>query len=75
MNKLILEVPTGIRYISEWEDFDFENFPDKCIINKQLPGCGFTEWCIRNHHPLVLCSPRKMLLQNKSDQHPEVFLT
>ena len=74
MDRTILEVPAGIRYISDWEEFDFENFPDKCIINKQLPGCGFTEWCIRNRHPLVLCSPRKMLLQNKSDQHPEVFL-
>lgn len=74
MDRTILEVPTGIRYISDWEEFDFGNFPDKCIINKQLPGCGFTEWCIRNRHPLVLCSPRRMLLQNKADQHPEVFL-
>ena len=74
MDRTILEVPAGIRYISDWEEFDFGNFPDKCIINKQLPGCGFTEWCIRNRHPLVLCSPRRMLLQNKADQHPEVFL-
>lgn len=74
MDRTILEVPAGIRYISDWEEFDFGNFPDKCIINKQLPGCGFTEWCIRNCHPLVLCSPRRMLLQNKADQHPEVFL-
>ena len=74
MNRIKLEVPLGIRYISDWEEFDFKNFPDKCIINKQLPGCGFTEWCIRNQHPLILCSPRKMLLQNKTDQHPEVFL-
>ena len=74
MDRTILEVPSGIRYISDWEEFDFGNFPDKCIINKQLPGCGFTEWCIRNRHPLVLCSPRRMLLQNKADQHPEVFL-
>ena len=74
MDRTILEVPAGIRYISDWGEFDFGNFPDKCIINKQLPGCGFTEWCIRNRHPLVLCSPRRMLLQNKADQHPEVFL-
>ncbi len=74
MDRIILKVPAGIRYISDWEEFDFGNFPDKCIINKQLPGCGFTEWCIRNRHPLVLCSPRRMLLQNKADQHPEVFL-
>ena len=74
MEKIILDVPCGIRYISDWEDFDFSNFPDKCIINKQLPGCGFTEWVIRNPKPMILSSPRKMLLQNKTDQHPEVFL-
>ena len=74
MEKVEIVVPSGVRYISDWEEFDFKNFPAKCIINKQLPGCGFTEWCIRNNHPLVLCSPRKMLLQNKSEQHPEVFL-
>jgi len=74
MEKIILDVPCGIRYISDWKDFDFSNFPDKCIINKQLPGCGFTEWVIRNPKPMILCSPRKMLLQNKTDQHPEVFL-
>ena len=74
MEKVEIVVPSRVRYISDCEEFDFENFPTKCIINKQLPGCGFTEWCIRNNHPLILCSPRKMLLQNKAEQHPEVFL-
>ena len=75
MDKTIIQVPPGIRYISEWSEFNFRNFPDQCIINKQLPGCGFTEWCIRNSDNVILCSPRKMLLQNKTDQHPgEVFL-
>ena len=75
MEKVILDVPSGIRYISDWEDFDFKNFPDKCIINKQLPGCGFTEWCIRNQKPTVLSSPRRVLLLNKAEQHPEdIFL-
>ena len=75
MEKVILNVPCGIRYISDWEEFDFKNFPDKCIINKQLPGCGFTEWVINNPENNVLCSPRKMLLLNKAEQHPEdVFL-
>ena len=75
MERVILDVPCGIRYISDWEDFNFKNFPDKCIINKQLPGCGFTEWVINNPEDDVLCSPRKMLLLNKAEQHPEdVFL-
>ena len=62
-------VPRGIRYIGEWKDFCFSNFPDKCIINKQLPGCGFTEYCINGPENVILCSPRKMLLKNKYDQH------
>jgi hypothetical protein len=63
-------VPRGIRFISELgTDFRFYKFPVKCIINKQLPGCGFTEYCLRGPENVILCSPRKMLLKNKKDQH------
>ena len=75
MEKFNITVPKGIRYISEWEDFRFNNFPAKCIINKQLPGCGFTEYCLRGPENIILCSPRKMLLKNKKDQHKfDVYL-
>ena len=68
-------VPRGIRYISDWSEFNFNKFPGKCIINKQLPGCGFTEYCIRSNENVILCSPRKMLLKNKKDQHEfDVYL-
>ena len=63
-------VPRGIRYISEMDSlFRFYKLPVKCIINKQLPGCGFTEYCINGPENVILCSPRKMLLKNKKDQH------
>ena len=63
-------VPRGIRYISEVDSlFRFYKLPVKCIINKQLPGCGFTEYCLRGPENVILCSPRKMLLKNKKDQH------
>ena len=71
-NKMYREkviVPRGIRFISEWNEFNFSKFPNKCIINKQLPGCGFTEYCIRSNENIILCSPRKMLLKNKKNQH------
>ena len=75
MEKFNITVPKGIRYIGEWEDFRFNNFPAKCIINKQLPGCGFTEYCLRGPENIILCSPRKMLLKNKKDQHKfDVYL-
>ena len=68
MNKTVLNVPFGIRYISEWEDFQLPDFP--VIINKQITGCGFTEWCINDRLHKVVCSPRKILLENKAEQHP-----
>lgn len=69
-------VPRGIRFILELgTDFRFYKLPVKCIINKQLPGCGFTEYCIGGPENVILCSPRKMLLKNKKDQHGrEVYL-
>lgn len=65
-------VPRGIRFMSEWTDFGLPDYP--CILDKQIPGCGFTEYCICNRENIVLCSPRKLLLENKEDQHQgEVF--
>ena len=73
MKKQKIEVPEKIRYMSEWEGYSIFNFPH--ILNKQIPGCGFTEYCITNNEDVILCSPRKILLQNKYDQHKdEVFL-
>ena len=76
MNVIKLDVPAGCRYVSEIEEFKIYDFPH--ILNKQIPGCGFTEYCIdplKNSENVVLCSPRKILLQNKYDQHKdEVFL-
>ena len=72
-DKFIHSVPKGIRYISDWNEFEIFNFPH--ILDKQIPGCGFTEYCITNDENVVLCSPRKILLQNKYDQHSDdVFL-
>ena len=75
MDRQKIVVPRDIRYISEWSEFNFNRFPGKCIINKQLPGCGFTEYCIGGPENVILCSPRKMLLENKKEQHEnEVYL-
>ena len=75
MDKKKIEVPEGIRFLSDWEGFNFSEFPGKSIINKQIPGCGFTEYCIRSNENIILCSPRKILLENKWDQHQgEVYL-
>lgn len=73
MKRDVIVVPAGYRYISEIPDFKLYDFPH--ILNKQIPGCGFTEYCITNNENVILCSPRKILLQNKYEQHKnDVFL-
>ena len=74
MELINIKVPENVRYISEWLDF---NLPQgHCIINKTVCGCGFTEYCLTNSLPTILCSPRKILLENKEEQHKgdNVFL-
>ena len=69
MEKITINVPEKIRYISEWKEF---RLPDEvCIINKQITGCGFTEFCLSLDNPfnVILVSPRKILLENKEEQH------
>ena len=72
MNKSKLIVPAGIRYMSKWNNFTIPDYP--CIIDKKIPGCGFTEYCITNSEDIILCSPRKILLSNKEEQHPGEIL-
>lgn len=40
-------------------------------MNKRITGCGFTEYFLRNPYNVILCSPRRMLLENKVDQHSD----
>ena len=72
MNKITIKVPKGIRYINQWKEFSLPDHP--CIIDKQITGCGFTEYCLTNSDNVILCSPRKILLENKSEQHGDTVL-
>lgn len=67
MDITVVGVPKGIRYISDWKEFSLPETPQ--IIDKQIPGCGFTEYCLTNSDNVILCSPRKILLENKEEQH------
>jgi hypothetical protein len=67
MKKMKIRVPKGVRYINQWEGFTLPDHP--CIIDKQITGCGFTEYCLTNKDNVILCSPRKILLENKEEQH------
>ena len=69
MKKIIQKVPSGrdIKYISEWNEYKIPS--GHCIVDKGVTGCGYTEYTLTNNLPTVLCSPRKLLLENKSEQH------
>lgn len=70
MKKQTIVIPKGIRYISEWKELK-EHLPvgETYILNKTITGCGYTEYCITNDEPMIICSPRKILLENKEGQH------
>ena len=57
MNGTPIIVPKGIRYISDWEGYE-ENymFPFPHILDKQIPGCGYTEFCIKNKMNVIMFS-------------------
>ena len=67
MNIIPIDVPDYVEYISQWEEFEYPL--GHLIFDKTICGCGFTEYCLNNSIPLVLCSPRKKLLENKEEQH------
>lgn len=69
MKKIIQKVPSGrdIKYISEWSEYKIPQ--GHVIVDKGVTGCGYTEYTLTNNLPVVLCSPRKLLLENKSEQH------
>jgi hypothetical protein len=37
-------------------------------VNKTITGCGYTHYSLTNNQPVILCSPRKFLLENKHEQ-------
>ena len=72
MKKLFLDVPLGLRYISEWENFGAQIPYQKLILNKVYPGCGMTTYFLTSTFPVIMTAPRKTLLQNKAgwmDKH------
>ncbi len=71
MKKITINVPEGIRYLSDWSEFESLLPKGHIILNKKQTGCGATQHYITNNKPVILCSPRKALLKNKYNQHPD----
>lgn len=70
MRKIKLNVPEGIKHLSDWDGF-FTSIPldQHFILNKRICGCGATEAFLRTDKKVILASPRKHLLYNKYSQH------
>ena len=66
MNKIYIDVPLGLRYISDWKDFGAQIPCQKLILNKVYPGCGMTTYFLTSPTPIIMTAPRKTLLQNKA---------
>lgn len=69
-------MPPNIRYMSEAREYLLSQLPftGKYILNKSLTGCGGTQLFLTSGKPLVLISPRSVMLKNKFDQHPGTHL-
>lgn len=68
MNVKQVFIPKETKFISDLEGY---KIPDgKCIVDKKVCGCGYTQFCLNNGEDVILCSPRLALLQNKSEQNP-----
>ena len=67
MNIIPINVPEYVDYISNWRDYQYPQ--GTVILDKTICGCGYTEYCLNNDLPIILCSPRKKLLENKEEQH------
>ena len=70
MKKITLNVPDGIKYLSEWKElWNLLPMNQHYILNKRICGCGATEAYIDSDRKVILASPRKQLLYNKYSQH------
>lgn len=70
MKKKTIEVPDGIKYLSEWKELqDLLPKNEHYILNKKVCGCGATEAFLNLDKKVILTSPRKHLLYNKYSQH------
>ena len=71
METIDFQIPKGVRYMSDYPQLT-SILPQhgKCILNKQLTGCGGTTLILHNEKPLVLISPRTNILISKYNQTP-----
>lgn len=69
-NTQTLVVPTGLHYMSEV----LEDLPKGVFIDKQVCGVGGTTLAIKSNTNYVIAVHRKLLVENKHIQHPDILI-
>lgn len=59
-------VPSEYLFVSNIPNFSLPS--GHVIVNKGITGCGMTEFVLRSGENVILCSPRRSLLECKSTQ-------
>lgn len=72
MKKNIIDIPL-VKHLSDFIEFDSLLDRGKVIVDKEVCGCGATEYYLRLPDvPVLLLSPRKLLIETKLDGNPTV---
>ena len=75
MEKVIINVPSGTKYLSRLKNKDGSPYRlPNGVLNKELTGCGGTTLALEDENPTVICSPRRKLIENKAAQYPNSLL-
>ena len=75
MEKVLVNIPSGYKFLSEVKDEAGRTFRlPNGILNKELTGCGGTTLALEDENKTVICSPRIRLLENKAEQYPNSLL-
>ena len=69
MNKKVIQVPSFIKYLSEFID----DLPDNCILDKGKIGAGGTSVAIRNSENYIIAVPFLSLIENKTAQNDNLL--
>lgn len=67
MEKIFIDIPEGIYYLTDYFELDRFLPTGSYIFNKVMTGCGATTKFLDDNIPTVLCSPRKELIYCKAN--------
>lgn len=75
MQKEIITIKRGTRYLSDVKDKDGKQFQlPKGILGKGTTGCGGTTLALEDENKTIIASPRIKLLECKALQYPDALL-